>query len=1017
MKTLIFSISFFMVITPAFAVERSAFKDGLIAASGVSGGVVVQLGCGDGESTAELHSGDKFLIYGLDINANAVEKAKEHIAARGVYGQISAETYDGKNLPFGDNIVNLFIVEDAAQVSAVEIERVLAPKGVVLVKSGSALLNSAGLKKEGTVDGWDKYRKPWPADIDEWPQFLYDSSNNAVSRDKRVGKPRHLQWFAGPRYTRDHDALASMSAMTSSDGRVFYIFDEGPTSLSHQPADWKLIARDAFNGKRLWKRDISSWMAHLYNFRAGPVQLPRRLVSLDDKVYVTLSFEAPVQKLDGATGKTLMTYEGSDDAEEMIWHDGMLLVVKGDPGFWIEESPNCHGYWDIAEREEARIPKQILAYDAETGKLLWNVDDPDLKTLVPLSLCAQGTKVFYLDGKQLHCLNATDGKELWAAPFETSGSFLRAYAPTVVVHDDVILCLHLRQGLQAFSVETGKRLWKTEKASIGFASPGDVLVKDGKAWMLPMDKSKVTFNGFQETVAVAIDIHTGKVAKTMPFVKNQHHHRCFRDKATDRCILIGYSGIQVFDWEKGTTDLNRWIRGLCQYGMMPANGYIYVPPDPCRCASHEKANGFYVLSEKNSLDDIKVEHVLEKGPEYGRRPTEAASPNDWATYRGNPARDRGANGALPDKLTVKWEANVGKSITASVVAGYRVFLADRDAYSVYCLNAADGKQSWRFMANGPVDSPPTLAGGFCVFGGGDGSVYCLSAENGRLVWRFKVSRLERRVGSEDRLESPWRINGSVLVLDGTVYFCAGRSSHLDGGIKLYGLDLVTGRKKYSNEVVSPPNSESGSLSDILAASGAGIHMRHVIFDHQLEPRKNHPKTVKGMLDDSWFHRLWGDYREQLHATNDGGTYTVSTPYSNLKGKRRREPQKYNQTGKGFHQKYTRYETEWFPIGVTIEKRGVWKIQEAFQPRSMVVAGDQLVLAGWLDGMHIEKKTGLPVGGKPVERVSVLRVYSTEDGERISEYKLESEPIWDSAAIAYGNLFLSLQSGKVVCMGE
>jgi len=358
----------------------------LVENSGVKGGVVVHLGCGDGKSTASLFSGDKFLIYGLDVNADAVEEAKEQIASRDVYGQVSAETHDGKNLPLGDNIVNLVIVEDAAQVSAAEIERALVPNGVALVKSGSALLNSSGLKNAGTFDGWDRYRKPWPSDIDEWPQFLYDSSDNAVSRDRRVGKPRHLQWFAGPRHTRDHDALASMSAMTSSDGRVFYIFDEGPTSLVHQPAKWKLIARDAFNGKLLWKRNISSWMTHLYNFRAGPVQLPRRLVSVGGKVYATLSFGAPAEKLDGSTGKTLMTYAGSDDAEELIWHDGLLLVVKGDPAFWIDESPNCHGYWDIAEREEARIPKQIVAYGAETGELLWKVDDQQLKTLVPLSL-------------------------------------------------------------------------------------------------------------------------------------------------------------------------------------------------------------------------------------------------------------------------------------------------------------------------------------------------------------------------------------------------------------------------------------------------------------------------------------------------------------------------------------------------------------------------------------------------------------------------------------------------------
>jgi len=1035
----------------------------LVENSGVKGGVVVHLGCGYGQATANLHSGDRFLIYGLDENADAVEAAKGHIASKDVYGQVSAETYDGKNLPFGDNIVNLVVVEDAAQVTAAEIKRVLVPKGMALVKSGSAFLNGSGLIKAGIVEGWGRYRKPWPADIDEWPQFLYDSSNNAVSRDRRVGKPRHLQWFAGPRHTRDHDALASMSAMTSSDGRVFYIFDEGPTSLTHQPADWKLIARDAFNGKLLWKRNISSWMTHLYNFRAGPVQLPRRLVSVGDKVYATLSFDVPVQKLDGATGKTLMTYEGSGDAEEMIWHDGMLLVVKGDPGLWVEESPNCHGYWDIAEQEEGTIPKQIVAYHAETGKLLWQADDPELKTLVPLSLCAQGEKVFYLDGQQLHCLNAGDGKEVWAAPFETSGSFLRAYAPTVVAHEDVIMCLHLRRGLQAFSVETGKRLWKTEKASIGFASPGDVLVKDGKAWLLPMDKSKVEFNGFQETVAVAIDIHTGEVAKTVPSVKNQHHHRCFRNKATARGIIMGYSGVQIFDWEKGSTDVNQWVRGVCQYGMMPANGLLYVPPDPCRCYSSVKLNGFCIFSETNSLERAEIKPVLEKGPEYGRKKSAGAGEGQWPSYRGGPGRYAVAGGeGIPGELSVKWEVSAaGPSITAPVVAGGMVYMAERDAYTVQSHDAETGEERWRYLANGPVDSPPTVASGFCVFGCGDGSVYCLTADDGGLVWRFKVSALERRIGSDDRLESPWPVNGSVLIVRDTVYFSAGRSSHLFGGIRLFGLDLETGNVKCSTVIQSRPNNRTGALPDILICREDQLHMRNVHFDYDLnieepavipgfvdrhgsflddgsteeqkvaaraaaKPKKRPPANPamtsgKSLLDGAWFHRTVIGAEGQIYAKNDNTVYTVITPYTRLKGQRRKTPQKFNQTGKGYHQKYTRYETQWFPVGVTIKQvtgRTVgWSVDEPIQPRAILLAGDRLYLAGWEDGIHIEKITGRVKGGKKPERANRLWVYSAEDGMRLAEYPLSAEPVWDGIAAARGRLYVALKSGQILCLGE
>ena len=141
-----------------------------------------------------------------------------------------------------------------------------------------------------------------------------------------------------------------------------------------------------------------------------------------------LGFEAPVTKLDAATGETLMTYTGSDKTEELICHDGTLLVVTGDPEFMIEKADGCEGYWEQAEEEEATIAKQIMAYDAETGKLKWKLERAALKGLVPLSLCASGNRVFYLDDKRLHCLDTENGKELWASSFETKGIFIRAYA-------------------------------------------------------------------------------------------------------------------------------------------------------------------------------------------------------------------------------------------------------------------------------------------------------------------------------------------------------------------------------------------------------------------------------------------------------------------------------------------------------------------------------------------------------------------------------------------------------------
>ena len=1065
-----------MMILPLLAAFTAnaarPLADTLLDESAVSGGVVAHIGCGQGTVTADLwQRSDRLLVVGLDTDAGNVAKAKAYIDSRGRYGAVCAETYDGKNLPFGDNVVNLVVVEDAAKLTAKEIARALAPNGVAMTRGDMPSLKKAGLKQTGKIDGWVEYTKPWPDAIDEWTHYLYDASGNAVSKDRDVGDPRHLQWFAGPVHARHHDALASMSAMTTSDGRVFYIHDEGSVSLMHRPSNWKLIARDAFNGKLLWKRDIPNWMTQLYNFRAGPQQLPRRLVSVGDKVYVTLGWNAPVTELDAATGKTLRTFKGTEKTEEIILHDGMLLIVKGEPDFMIEMSDQAHGYWDNAEMMAPTIDKAIVAFDAKSGKELWTIDGKNLMHLVPVSLSAAGDKVFYLDDKLLRCVDAKNGKERWASSFETEGLFIRAYSPTVTIHQDVIMCLTWNR-LFGYSIEDGKKLWEN-KGSMGFGSPGDLLCIDGKVWTNPMLKSiwngskrnkdgiittgiplpKEDFVNNGET-GVGIDIHTGEITDLLPFERNQHHHRCYRDKATEQFILMGHSGIQLLDPVTKAGETNQWIRGICQYGIMPANGYIYVPTDPCQCYNNAKFNGYVAVGQSNSLDEIEQTPVLEKGSAYKKAATLAkgADPQaGWATYRGNIARSGATKDELPAKLSPKWEVEISESITPPVIAGDSVYIAERLGYAIHCLDRKDGSPKWKFLANGPIDSPPTIHNGLCLVGCGDGSVYCLDAKDGSLAWRFKASSLERRIGSEDRLESPLSISGSVLVLDDVVYFAAGRSSHLDGGIRVFGLDVATGKQRYSRTIASgyweeasskaipevasgkkPKRRVEGALADILISDGNAITMRQVRLSKELTDGGGAPKTIfanPGLLDDTWFDRQnWriGNVSGQIVVYDETASFGVVNPYNGLKQQRKGRYVEYGQEGH-HHIKFTRYKEEHFVIGSTIVAKGAaglrgapkntWSINQKFQPRAMVLAGSRLYLAGWLDAMAVELKTGRPRKGfehDPHE--SVLRVYAREDGKRLAEYKIESDPVFDGVATAYGDLFISLKNGKLVCMG-
>ena len=144
----------------ALFLSASAFADSaadIIKATGVKGGFVVHLGCGDGELTTALRVNKGYLVHGLGTD---VTKARAAIRKAGLYGPVSADRLAGSKLPYIDGSVNLLITEDLQGVPMTEVMRVLTPKGVAYVKQG---------------DDWKKTVKPRPDNIDDWTHFLHDS--------------------------------------------------------------------------------------------------------------------------------------------------------------------------------------------------------------------------------------------------------------------------------------------------------------------------------------------------------------------------------------------------------------------------------------------------------------------------------------------------------------------------------------------------------------------------------------------------------------------------------------------------------------------------------------------------------------------------------------------------------------------------------------------------------------------------------------------------------------------------
>ena len=1045
-------------ITSVCAAQRNQAEQ-ILDATGVKGGLVVHLGCGDGKLTAALRANGSYLVHGLDGDAGNIEKARDYINSRGLYGEISVEQWSGKILPYNDNVVNLLVAEDLGDVSTDEVMRVLCPNGVAYIKGKKTV-------------------KPRPSDIDEWTHYLHDADGNAVAGDRQVATPKHLQWEAEPKRTRDHDGQASISAMTSSNGRIFYILDEGPTSLMHHPAQWKLIARDAFNGKLLWKRDIDSWVTHLHPFRSGPAQLPRLLVSVGDRVYVTLGIDAPVSMLDAGTGRTILTYEGSEKTEEIIHYDDMLLTVTGDLDIMNAEAPKISGYWELTVDREPEVEKSVVAYRAGTGKILWKKTGDNLAHITPLSLTAHKGRVFFLDSENLHCVSSKTGDDLWEAPMPTKGLFLNNYAPTVVAYDDVVMCLTWNK-LRSFAIADGNKLWE-HKGSMGFASPGDLFVIDGLAWTIPLTSSiwsgsrldkdgkpttgipipKENFIGNGGKEIWGVDVHTGQVKRTFTradVLPGGHHHRCYRNKATERYLICSRRGLEYVDLNGDNHITNWWVRGVCQYGVMPCNGLIYSPPHPCQCFNDIKFDGFHALAPARENRQSDIGPRLLEGPAYAKvmpaaddltastarpnmiwaPPVPNADPDEWPTYRHDITRSGAASTNVPADLATKWTASLGGKLSGVVVAQNKLLVSAVDQQIVHCLDAANGNELWKFFAAGPVDSPPTICRSMAIFGCRNGYVYAVRLSDGALVWRFRAAPVDRRTVVRDRLESVWPVHGSVLVVNGTVYFAAGYTSYLDGGIRIYGLDAGTGDVKYTATLSSDGASKDGSLPDVLISDGQNITMRFRSFDLSLkETKRPRPATIvanTGLLEDCWGHRWnWdlggGDTFGKLLAFNGDTAYGVQTYYTFLKYDKTMQPDTHSGH---LHQKYSRFAPGQFPTGTrlfaclnsskkssgpqkrqrrTLEANSYkWNRKAPIQYRAMLLADNLLFGAGWKDSEKIF------ASDPRSKNDSVLEVISTADGETLRQYPLESEPIFDGMAAAYGRLYMATKYGKILCM--
>jgi outer membrane protein assembly factor BamB len=116
---------------------------------------------------------------------------------------------------------------------------------------------------------------------------------------------------------------------------------------------------------------------------------------------------------------------------------------------------------------------------------------------------------------------------------------------------------------------------------------------------------------------------------------------------------------------------------------------------------------------------------------------------------------------------------------------------------VYCVDAENGKEVWRFKTAGQTESSPAVANGKVFIGAGNDGIYCLDVTNGQKIWRYPPADYNGRL---------LRFGGGVRIAGKRLYCGTGvdRNQKNDKGeTAAFCLDADTGKLLWKSAVPYP----------------------------------------------------------------------------------------------------------------------------------------------------------------------------------------------------------------------
>jgi outer membrane protein assembly factor BamB len=941
--------------------------DAIVTRSAATGGLCVQLGGGDGTGTLRLAGEGRTLVHRLEGDGERVAQVRRLIASTGLYGQVSAEHWSSTQLPYIDNLVNVIVVDDSLGVSEEELLRVLCPKGVAYVRNGNE---------------YREIHKPRPPEMGEWTHPWHGANGNMVSEDTYLDVPNGVQWIAGPLFPMDA-RKSSAQGLVTANGRLFNITQNELPNLSdvaQGPPNF-LVARDAFNGLRLWSRP---WTGPVIGGTANV-----SIIAHGDRVYGLDADQLVV--LDAATGKLLKSLPAPVDPYKILYTDGRLTV---------------------------EAPDGLSAVDTNLGMIAWR-----FPASRPYGTVVDGGRVFCIvgtrekSGRWLHevlCLDLQTGEEQWRKPVESQHALQKSSALRIQFAANGILCLIDRQIVRVYAAQDGRVLWTKTSPAEGRGGWDTRLVGhffgQGLLWMRQNDAERKLDS---QEVWHGLDPMTGEVQRELktsgnwPQTGAPAKMGCQPLMATERFIMFPRQATCV-DFTSGEKRSFKFARGGCVVGAVPANGLAYVTPHACGCFS-ETLRGF--ISVRSGVPQVaaKDDVSFEKGPAFDAEIDAFSGPADaqWPIYRHDPLRSGSTPNKVAPRLKLRWSAQidqsidtlsnqewklrVGNRVTSSVIAYGTAYVAVPNGHRLVALNAETGSELWQFTAGGRIDTPPTIHEGLCLFGAHDGWVYCLRAIDGNLIWRRRAAPTDKRMIAFGQVESIAPLAGTVLIHDGQAYIAAGRAPDADSGIRVMALEPRTGRVVWDETI----SDAYFGLCDYLVSNGKQVYLSNWQFDPKTGKNRPAERSAKwlqggkvGLLEASWTHiemALRKHIQEWTYADTAGQLLAFSS-------------------GQIFGFKWTEDgSSRTLPAVLFATGKQDWNLnlRDPRQIESLILTRDVLFVAGPKDRRNPNE------GG-------ILSSVAPGNGQIISETALATPPVFDGLAAADGHLYVTTQDGKLLC---